>query len=101
MRFNAAPGLPCKLASPYDVRYKVQMTIQDDERERRLGLWEPVKGLGPDTVPARSLRDLGVYGGAQGVWVDKVRTGHLALNGVTVGLLHTGRHYLTMSQKTA
>lgn len=43
--------------------------------------------------PARALRDLGVYGGAQGIWVDKATTGHLAADGVTVGLLHTGRHY--------
>ncbi len=69
------------------------MAVLDDERKRRLGLWASIKGLGPDTVPARSLRDLGVYGGAQGIWVDKATTGHLAVNGVTVGLLHTGRHY--------
>jgi putative restriction endonuclease len=41
------------------------------------------------------LRDLGIYGGAQGVWVDKARTGSLteAATGVTVGLLHTGSSY--------
>ena len=69
------------------------MAVQDEERERRLGLWDTVKGLGLGTISARSLRDLGVYGGAQGIWVDKVRTGNLAPDGVTVGLLHTGRHY--------
>ena len=68
------------------------MAVQDEERERRLGLWDTVKGLGLD-ISARSLRDLGVYGGAQGIWVDKTRTGNLAPDGVTVGLLHTGRHY--------
>jgi putative restriction endonuclease len=41
------------------------------------------------------LRDLGIYGGAQGVWVDKARTGSLTedTTGVTVGLLHTGSSY--------
>lgn len=34
-----------------------------------------------------------VYGGAQGVWVDKARTSALATSGVAVGLRHTGRHY--------
>jgi putative restriction endonuclease len=69
------------------------MTAQDAERERRLNYWASIQALGAENVSARSLRDLGVYGGAQGVWVDKAPTGHLAANGVTVGLLHTGRHY--------
>jgi len=69
------------------------MAAQDDERERRLGLWDTVKGSGLGAISARYLRDLGVYGGAQGIWVDKTRTGNLAPDGVTVGLLHTGRHY--------
>ena len=36
-----------------------------------------------------------MYGGAQGIWVDKARTANLTEdgNGVTVGLLHTGRSY--------
>jgi putative restriction endonuclease len=41
------------------------------------------------------LRQLGIYGGAQGIWVDKARTASLSPdgNGVTVSILHTGRHY--------
>ena len=39
------------------------------------------------------VRELGIYGGAQGVWVDKSRTQNLAQDGVAVGLLHTGKHY--------
>ena len=69
------------------------MTAQDVERERRLSLWGSIKALGAENASPRSLRDLGVYGGAQGIWVGKTITGHLAANGVTVGLLHTGRHY--------
>ena len=71
------------------------MTLKDEERERRLRLWGSIKSLDPDNVSASSLRDLGVYGGAQGIWVDKAKTGPIAANGsgVTVSLLHTGRHY--------
>ena len=71
------------------------MTLQEEERERRLRLWGSIKSTDPDYVSASSLRDLGVYGGAQGIWVDKARTGPIATNGsgVTVSLLHTGRHY--------
>jgi hypothetical protein len=39
------------------------------------------------------VRHLGVYGGASGVWVDKTRTKEFAVEGVAVGLLHTGKHY--------
>jgi hypothetical protein len=39
------------------------------------------------------VRELGIYGGASGVWVDKTRTREFAQEGVAVGLLHTGRHY--------
>jgi hypothetical protein len=41
------------------------------------------------------LRELRIYGGAQGIWVDKERTQHLTDvgSGVTVGLLHTGSSY--------
>lgn len=39
------------------------------------------------------VRELGIYGGGSGVWVDKSRTQNLAQDGVAVGLLHTGKHY--------
>jgi putative restriction endonuclease len=47
-----------------------------------------------DIEPAR-LRNLGVYGGAQGIWVDKARTAspEIGPDGATVAILHTGRHY--------
>src|SRR3974377_687790 len=67
----------------------------NEKKERRLSLWGSIKSLGSDDVSAASLRDLGIYGGAQGIWVHKARTGPIAGNGsgVTVSLLHTGRHY--------
>lgn len=66
------------------------------ERGRRRAMWAGLaraggpRGLAPDV-----LRGLGVYGGAQGVWVDKARTGPLTPGGagVAVGLLHTGSSY--------
>ena len=39
------------------------------------------------------VRELGIYGGGSGVWVNKSRTQNLAQDGVAVGLLHTGKHY--------
>ena len=48
---------------------------------------------GPRGVTPQVLRELGVYGGAQGVWIDKARTIRVAPTGVTMGLLHTGSSY--------
>jgi len=47
-------------------------------------------GIAPAT-----LRDWGIYGGQQGIWVDKRRTGALTEdgNGLAVGLLHKGNIY--------
>lgn len=47
----------------------------EQERKRRKDMWETLisKG-GPMLVSPQLIRDLGIYGGAQGVWVDKVRT---------------------------
>jgi len=48
-----------------------------DELEHRLVVWGQLPGDLPvkRTEPSK-LRELGVYGGAQGVWVDKNRTAH-------------------------
>jgi putative restriction endonuclease len=68
------------------------MTVAD-ELARRLRLWEQVsEGDAGDADPSM-LRSSLVYGGAQGIWVDKKTTGALAKDGVTVSILHTGRHY--------
>jgi hypothetical protein len=71
------------------------MPPQDIEQSRRLELWQSIKTLGSDNLPPSYLHKIGVYGGAQGIWVDKARTAFIAANGkgVTVSLLHTGRHY--------
>jgi len=66
----------------------------DEERSRRMKLWADLGQHDLTKLSPEELRQTRVYGGAQGVWVDKVWTGQLAgyEAGVTVGLLHTGRH---------
>jgi len=64
------------------------------EISRRLDAWNLLqKSPTWPLVTAQEVRDLGLYGGASGVWVDKERTNAVAPEGVAVGLLHTGRHY--------
>jgi hypothetical protein len=66
------------------------------EREiaRRLDAWEALqKSADWPLVTAHEVRELGIYGGASGVWVDKNLTSDVAPEGVAVGLLHTGKHY--------
>ncbi|HYY17005.1 MAG TPA: HNH endonuclease, partial [Gammaproteobacteria bacterium] len=58
--------------------------------------WEQLLAEGgPIEVFPKALRALGIYGGAQGIWVDKKRTAPLTPDGsgVTVGVLHTGTAY--------
>jgi hypothetical protein len=51
-------------------------------------------GRRPRRAVPRLLREVGIYGGAQGVWIDADKTrGINGPGGVTVGLLHTARHY--------
>jgi hypothetical protein len=66
----------------------------ETEITRRLDAWNRLQES-PNwpLVTAQEVRDLGLYGGASGVWVDKSVTSAIAPDGVAVGLLHTGRHY--------
>lgn len=66
------------------------------ERERRIDLWRRLlEQDGPHRVAPGLLRQLGIYGGAQGIWVDKKKTKQVTDDGtgVTVGVLHTGSSY--------
>jgi hypothetical protein len=66
------------------------------EYDRRMEMWSNVlQGGGPAGIAPARLREPGVYGGAQGIWVDKARTGGLAPGGggITVAVLHTGQSY--------
>ena len=65
------------------------------ERQRRLDLWHKLSAHNLDDIEPQLLRQLGIYGGAQGIWVDKAHTAssETGVDGVAVGILHTGRHY--------
>ncbi len=65
------------------------------EYRRRIKMWSKLrKAGGPLSVSAGLLRDLRIYGGGQGIWVDKATTGSASPDGsgVAVGLLHTGEY---------
>lgn len=70
------------------------MSLIEKELAHRLDTLSKASSLPswPLLTPSE-VRDLGIYGGASGVWVDKSRTQSLAKDGVAVGLLHTGKHY--------
>jgi putative restriction endonuclease len=65
------------------------------ERAPRAEMWQAVAREDLRNLEPTLLRALGIYGGAQGIWVDKARTSAVTDDGqgVTVGILHTGRHY--------
>lgn len=63
----------------------------DDERRWRDEAWAALEAGGDLT--SDFVRELGAYGGAQGIWVDKERTSVMEPAGIAVGVLHTGRHY--------
>jgi hypothetical protein len=71
------------------------------ERSRREEMWQSLLDEGgPQEVAPGLLRKLGIYGGAQGIWVDKQRTGKITDDGVgiTVGVLHTGKTCMSFSR---
>lgn len=63
-----------------------------DERQWRLDAWAELQRH-DNRVPPDWLRARGLYGGAQGVWVDADRTRSIEDPGIAVSVLHTGRHY--------
>lgn len=68
----------------------------DAEHTRRLNLWKHLRTQhGSERVSPSVLRELGIYGGAQGIWRDVDQTAKLTENfeGITVSVLHTGQHY--------
>jgi hypothetical protein len=69
-------------------------SLIEKELAYRLEIMSQAKSLANwPLLTHEEVRDLGIYGGASGVWVNKSRTQELAPEGVVVGLLHTGRHY--------
>lgn len=67
-----------------------------EEYERRMHMWKELADKNdPINVPATTIRYLRIYGGRRGIFRDMGVTGRFTPNGtgITVGLLHTGRHY--------
>ena len=89
----------------------MMINSHEQERQYRLSLGEQlIAAGGPRNVSAILLRSLGIFGGAQGIWVHKTRTHLLTpdLTGVTVAVLHTGtlsrrliRHRYALSLSTS
>ena len=70
------------------------MSIIEDELLRRLEIYDQLKMSDNwPLVTPQEVRDLKIYGGASGVWVDKQWTRQFAPDGIAMGILHTGRHY--------
>jgi hypothetical protein len=53
------------------------MTVAD-ELSRRLELWEQISAGDAANAEPTALRSMRVYGGAQGIWVDKMTTASLS-----------------------
>ncbi|WP_334665135.1 HNH endonuclease signature motif containing protein [Streptomyces cyaneofuscatus] len=70
-------------------------TTREQELSWRMAVWDNLiarmdeQGL----LSAGAVRDVGAYGGQQGVWVDAARTKNINSTGVAVGLKHTGQDY--------
>jgi putative restriction endonuclease len=72
----------------------VTSSLVDLERERRASIWgELLAGGGTKRVLAARVNELRIFYGGRGIWTQKERTGALAPDGVTVGVLHTGLSY--------
>jgi hypothetical protein len=81
----------------------MQMMIQD-ELERRRAWWRELGGgHAVYHVSPQKLRRMGLYGGQQGIWVDKNRTQKLTDDGygVAVSVLHKGEIYPDDFDETA
>jgi len=71
----------------------------ENERDARLSVWTEICSLrdagtlDASAVNTRRVAGLRVFYGGRGIWADKARTSSLARDGVTVGVLHTGRSY--------
>lgn len=67
----------------------------DAEREWRLAVWRNLLARRDSAglVTTDAVRSVGAYSNFRGIWADKSRTKRIHLDGVTMGLKHTGQHY--------
>ena len=70
-------------------------SIYENEIQLRDQLFRTLEGLkdANGLVTASDLQDLRIFRGGRGIWWDKESTSGQFTPGVTVSLLHTGRHY--------
>ncbi|MEV6477934.1 HNH endonuclease [Streptomyces sp. NPDC051657] len=70
-------------------------TTRDEEFAWRMAVWSNLVARMDDNglLTAGMLRDVGAYGGQQGIWVDTARTKEINATGVGVALKHTGEDY--------
>lgn len=77
--------------------YELETThLIANENEHRMAMWHELLSEGrPQSLSPTLLRAIGMFGGAQGIYVDKTRTAPISPDGVgiTVGLLHTISQY--------
>jgi hypothetical protein len=74
----------------------VDLAVIENEKKWRRDLLNELGGRPANfAIEPALLRDWGIYGGQQGVWIDKKRTVSLSEdgNGFAVGLLHKGNTY--------
>lgn len=66
-----------------------------DERAWRMAVWDNLVSRMDEhgLLTAGAVRDVGAYGGQQGIWVDSARTKKVYGAGVAVAFKHTGQHY--------
>jgi hypothetical protein len=103
---RALPQIDVMDGSPPTARLDPAADVSDSvlaELERRLGMWADLLDQGgPERVAHGAVRSLGIYGGASGIWTDTTRTRGVGDSAsVTVGVLHTGRHYPDDLSETA
>ena len=67
----------------------------EQELQRREQMFAQLVEASDGLPTPTQIRDLGMYGGAQGIYRDSKNTAELTEDGagVTVSILHTGRHY--------
>lgn len=67
----------------------------EQELERREQMFAQLIEVSEELPTPSQIRELGIYGGAQGIYRDSKNTAELTEDGagVTVSILHTGRHY--------
>lgn len=81
---------PNRQGDPPDI--VAQMTSADEARAERMATFAALPNNGRG-LSAKQVNEAGLYAGGRGIYVNGVFTQAIAPPGVTISLLHTGRHY--------